>query len=522
MIYLIFAKSTKVCDLILTYLRKLNIYTRKKRWKFSLFVFAILIVAASLWYSNITVRKIASEEKRNIQIWANAIQRRVSLVDYTEDFFESLKTEERKRVELLAEATKRLIYAENSEELTFYSDIVADNTTIPIIQTDSLGKIIGVKNVDFEIADVPYLEGKLREEFSIYEPVKVSTYGNVSYLYYKDSKTYSELRTYLDDMVRSFISEVVLNSASVPVIITDSTRSRVLEFGNIDSVKIVDPVYVKRILHEMADQNDPIRLDLVEQGTWYIFWKNSYLLTQLRYYPFIQFGVIGLFLFLAYFLFSTARRSEQNQVWVGMSKETAHQLGTPISSMIAWIELLKLKQLDNKIVQEIEKDVNRLENITERFSKIGSPPKLSPENLVEVVYDAIEYIKNRTSKKIHYTITTPRDHQIIVPLNTHLFGWVIENLCKNAIDAMGGNGTISVAISEDPKRVYVDVSDTGKGIPRSHHKTIFSPGYTSKKRGWGLGLTLSKRIIKNYHRGKIFVKSSVIDQGTTFRIVLNK
>lgn len=500
----------------------MNIYTRKKRWKFSLFLLAILIVAISLWYSNIMVRKIASEEKRNIQIWANAIQRRVSLVDYTEDFFESLKKEERKRVELLAEATKRLIYAENSEELTFYSDIIAGNTTIPVIQTDSLGKIIGVKNVDFEVANVPYLEGKLREEFSIYEPVKVSTYGNVSYLYYKDSKTYTELRTYLEDMVRSFISEVVFNSASVPVIITDSSRTKVLEFGNIDSLKIADSNYVSRMLHEMADQNEPIRLDLVEQGTWYIFWKDSYLLTQLRYYPFIQFGVIGLFLLLAYFLFSTARRSEQNQVWVGMSKETAHQLGTPISSMIAWIELLKLKHLDNKIVQEIEKDVTRLENITERFSKIGSPPRLSPENLVEVVYDAVEYIRNRTSKKIQYTINIPREHEIIVPLNAHLFGWVIENLSKNAIDAMGGTGTISFSISEDSKRVYVDVSDTGKGIPRSHHKTIFSPGYTSKKRGWGLGLTLSKRIIKNYHRGKIFVKSSVLDQGTTFRIVLNK
>ncbi len=483
---------------------------------------AILIVAVSLWYSNITVSKIASEEKRNIQIWANAIQRRVSLVDYTEDFFESIKAEERKRVEMLAEATKRLIYADDSEELTFYSDIIAGNTTIPVIQTDSTGRILGVKNVDFSPGEIPYLDGKLKEEFSLYEPVKVSTYGNVSYLYYKDSRTYSELRVYLDDMVRSFISEVVLNSASVPVIITDSTQSRVLEFGNIDSLKITDPNDVKRMLHEMADQNEPIRLDLVEQGTWYIFWKDSYLLTQLRYYPYVQFGVIGLFLFIAYLLFSTARRSEQNQVWVGMSKETAHQLGTPISSMIAWIELLKLKHLDNKIVQEIEKDVNRLENITERFSKIGSPPKLSPENLVEALYDTVEYLKSRTSKKIQYSINVPRDHEIILPLNANLFGWVIENLCKNAIDAMGGNGTISIAVTQDNNRVYVDVTDSGKGIPRSHQKTIFSPGYTSKKRGWGLGLTLSKRIIGNYHRGKIFVKSSVIDQGTTFRIVLNR
>lgn len=500
----------------------MNIYTQKKRWKLSLFIVAMVIVTASLWYSNIMVRKIASDERQNIQIWANAIQQRASLVDYTEDFFESIKAEERKRVELLAEATKRLIYAEDSEELTFYSEIIAGNTTIPVIQTDSYGNIIRVKNVDFSITDVPVLEGKLKEEFTIYEPVKVSAYGNVSYLYYKDSRTYTELRVYLDDLVQSFIAEVVLNSASVPVIITDSTKSKVLEFGNIDSLKIADTSYLQRTIQEMTDQNDPIRLDLEEQGTWYIFWKDSYLLTQLRFYPFVQFGVIGVFLFIAYLLFSTARKSEQNQVWVGMSKETAHQLGTPISSMIAWIELLKLKQLDNKIVHEIEKDIGRLEIVTERFSKIGSPPKLIPENLVASIYDTIHYIKTRTPKKIQYSINLPRDHQIILPLNPNLFGWVIENLCKNAIDAMAGNGKIDITITEDAKRVYVDVSDNGKGIPRYQHKTIFSPGYTSKKRGWGLGLTLSKRIIQNYHRGKIFVKFSAPDAGTTFRIILNK
>jgi signal transduction histidine kinase len=500
----------------------LNIYTQKKRWKLSLFLVAAIIVTASLWYSNIIVSKIASEERRNIRIWANAIQRRASLVDYTEDFFETIQAEERKRVELLAEATKRLIYSEDTDELTFYSEIIADNTTIPVIQTDNFGNIIGAKNVDFDIAAVPVLEGELKKEFTVYEPVKVSAYGNVSYLFYKDSKTYTELRNYLDDMIRSFIAEVVLNSASVPVIITDSTRQKVLEFGNIDSLRINDTQYVQRLLREMNDQNEPIRIDLAEQGTWFIFWKDSYLLTQLRFYPIIMFLVIGVFLLIAYLLFSTARRSEQNMVMVGMSKETAHQLGTPISSMMAWIELLKLKQLDNKIVQEIEKDINRLEVITERFSKIGSPPQLVPGNIIAIIYESIEYLKTRTSKKINYTINIPPDQEIIIPLNHNLFEWVLENLCKNAIDAMGGTGTISIAVAEDTKRVYVDVSDTGKGIQRSHFKTIFNPGFTSKKRGWGLGLTLSKRIIQNYHKGKIFVKSSSIDQGTTFRIILNK
>jgi signal transduction histidine kinase len=500
----------------------LNIYTQKKRWKIILFVVAACIITASLWYSNNMVNKISSEERRNIRIWANAIQRRASLVDYTEDFFEKIKSEERKRVELLAEATKRLIYSEDTDELTFYSEIIADNTTIPVIQTDNFGNIIGAKNVDFNIADVPVLEGDLKKEFSVYEPVRVSAYGNVSYLYYKDSKTYTELRDYLDDMVRSFISEVVLNSASVPVIITDSTRKKVLEFGNIDSLRINDTAYLQRLLHEMGDQNEPIRITLEEQGTWYIFWKDSYLLTQLRFYPIVIFLVIGVFLIIAYLLFSTSRRSEQNMVLVGMSKETAHQLGTPLSSMMAWIELLKLKQLDNKIVQEIEKDINRLEVITERFSKIGSPPQLVPDNIVRIIYESVEYLKTRTSKKISYSINLGPEQEIIIPLNHNLFEWVLENLCKNAIDAMGGAGTISITIWEDHRRVYIDVSDTGKGIPRGHFKSIFHPGITSKKRGWGLGLTLSRRIIQNYHKGKIFVKSSAIDQGTTFRIILRK
>jgi signal transduction histidine kinase len=205
-----------------------------------------------------------------------------------------------------------------------------------------------------------------------------------------------------------------------------------------------------------------------------------------------------------------------------MSKETAHQLGTPLSSIMAWIELLKLKQLDNKIVQEIENDVNRLQIISERFSKIGSIPKLVPENIIAILYDSTEYLKTRTSKKITYHINHPKDHNITAPINLHLFEWVIENLCKNAIDAMGSAGVIDINITEDLKKVFVDISDTGKGVSRSNQKTIFNPGVTSKRRGWGLGLSLSKRIIKDYHKGKIFVKSSVIDKGTTFRIVLNK
>jgi signal transduction histidine kinase len=220
-------------------------------------------------------------------------------------------------------------------------------------------------------------------------------------------------------------------------------------------------------------------------------------------------------------MFSTARRSEQNQVWVGMSKETAHQLGTPLSSMIAWLELLKMKGVKEDELQEIENDVVRLQTITDRFSKIGSAPKLEPVNIYDVVTKGIQYMKSRTSEKVVFKVNS-KDKGLLVPLSPELFEWVIENLCKNAIDAMGGKGTISVDISADEKHVHIDFSDTGKGIAKANFNTIFNPGYTSKKRGWGLGLSLSRRIIKEYHKGKIFVKSSAIDKGTTFRISLRR
>jgi signal transduction histidine kinase len=251
-----------------------------------------------------------------------------------------------------------------------------------------------------------------------------------------------------------------------------------------------------------------------------VFYKDSFLLTQLKYYPYVQFFIIGLFLLAAYFLFSTARKEEQNQVWVGMAKETAHQLGTPLSSLVAWVEILKMKNLDEDTITEIQKDVRRFEIITQRFSNIGSLPKLEKENIIKVIYDAVDYVKARSSKKVIFSINLPKDYEYAVPLNIPLFEWVIENLCKNAIDAMDGEGAIDIAVTEESHLVNIDITDTGKGIPKSKFKTVFKPGYTSKKRGWGLGLTLCKRIIEIYHYGKIYVRTSTLGKGTTFRITI--
>jgi signal transduction histidine kinase len=501
----------------------LNIYTRKKRWKWILFGLAVVIVSASLWYTDILVSEIAADERNNIRIWADAIYQKAELVNYTDRFFDQIKEEERKRVELLADAYRILTVVNESQVLNFFIKFASENTTIPVILTDANGRIKSTTNIDFNPDSVLYLKGEMRKEFMVYPPVKIIYEpGKFDYLYYKDSKLFSELRLIIDDLVDSFFSEVVLNSASVPVIITDSTRTHVIEYGLLDTLKARDTLYLQRTLQHMAGDNDPIEIELADQGKRFIFYQNSDLLTRMMYFPYIELGIIAMFLFIAYIFFSSARKSEQNQVWVGLAKETAHQLGTPLSSMIAWIELLKMDGQTNETVIELNKDIDRLQKITDRFSKIGSEPRLKNENIVKVIYDGVDYIRSRASKKVKYHIQQPLEQEIYAPINLHLFDWVIENLCKNAIDAIGGDGKIEIDIREEEKLVLIDIADDGKGIPKSKFKTIFNPGYTSKKRGWGLGLSLSKRIINDYHKGKIFVKSSIINKGTTFRIILRK
>lgn len=500
-----------------------DIYLKKKRWKWFLFAIAIIIVGASLYYTSILVEEIRKDERKNVEIWADAIHRKADLVNFTNTLFEQIKQEERRRAGILAEAQRRIITATSSEDLDFFLGIIAENTTIPVVQTDEEGNVVSARNVEFNIDTVKRLEGSIKEEFSVYPPIVIKYFQNRKiFLYYKDSHIFSDIKTVLDDLIRSFFSEIVINSASVPVIITDSTKRKVIEVGNIPMKKPGDSAVIYRTLESMASQNTPIRVNLAETGIRYIFYEDSVLLTQLKYYPVVQFIVIGLFLLIAYLMFSYARKSEQNQVWVGMAKETAHQLGTPLSSMIAWVELLKLKGLDDETVNEIEKDVMRLETITDRFSKIGSAARLEKMNVTQVIYDTIDYMRSRISPKVRFEITPDLSQEIIAPINLHLFEWVIENLCKNAVDAMEGSGTLVIVLSEETNQMHIDITDTGKGIPKSRFKTIFHPGFTSKTRGWGLGLTLSKRIIENYHSGKIFVKSSVLNKGTTFRIILKK
>jgi signal transduction histidine kinase len=501
-----------------------NIYSKKQRWKWLLLLAAALIVSVSLWYTSQLVRKIADSEKRNVELWAEAVRRKALMMEATSQLYAKIANEERKKVQLWAEANRLLPQLPDDDAaLGFVFEVIRGNETVPVILTDQRGKILLSRNLDPKLErDSIYMNEQLSEMRKQHDsiPIEVAT-GSYHYLYYRDSEVFTEIRLSFEDNERSFIKEVAANPASAPAIYTDSATGNIIAFGNLDTVQVRkdSATYLKKMLGVLKQEGNRIDITLGDKKN-YIWYMESPQLKQLRYFPYIQFTVIGIFLLTAYFLFSTSRRAEQNHVWVGMAKETAHQLGTPLSSLIAWLEYMNMKGIDPEITIEIGRDVKRLEMITERFSKIGSQPKLKAENLSEALAGAVDYIRARSPKSVEYTVDTGND--VLVPLNIPLFAWVIENLCRNAVDAMDGRGSITVSVQEVPEKVIIDITDSGKGIPRSKHKTVFEPGFTTKQRGWGLGLSLCKRIIENYHNGSIFVKRSEPGKGTTFRIELKQ
>ena len=318
-----------------------------------------------------------------------------------------------------------------------------------------------------------------------------------------------------------FLSSIIDNNNTVPVILTDESDS-IISARNFDAERMNDPDYLKKNLKKIKEKNNPLLINLEDEHFNLIYYKDSTILTMLIYYPYIQLGIIILFILVAYLAFSSSRKAEQNQVWVGMSKETAHQLGTPTSSLAGWIEILQHKHPEISITRELALDVERLEKVTERFSRIGSKPALSSENIAAIVSNTIDYLKSRTSSKVRFIVDYNAGIEVVAPVNSALFEWVLENVFKNAIDSMEGSGEISVRIMETEKNALIDISDTGKGIPKSAFKKIFSPGFTTKQRGWGLGLSLAKRIIEEYHNGRIFVRNSEVGKGSCIRIIVNK
>jgi len=318
----------------------------------------------------------------------------------------------------------------------------------------------------------------------------------------------------------AFPFSVIESNTYIPVILTDSERN-ILSHKNLDSLKVEDAKYMQRQLAHAREENDSLVINLGPDEYQLLFYRDSILLRKMVFFPYVQLGVIFLFILVSYIAFSVSRKAEQNEVWTGMSKETAHQLGTPISSLIGWMELLKQSKVDPGMVSEMQKDTSRLEKITDRFSKIGSKPTLKESNLTDILAASLDYMRNRGPESVEYVLDIP-EKPIRVPLNDTLFEWVIENLCKNATDAIEGKGRVILHAVETETGVIIDVEDSGKGIAKSRFKTVFKPGYTTKKRGWGLGLSLSKRIIESYHNGKIFVLSSEPYDSTVIRIQLKR
>ena len=375
---------------------------------------------------------------------------------YTRYLVKNIAKSERARAQIWALSMKETITADNSNSLS-YVFTVRDSSTVPAIVTNEKGDVLFVKGLD-------------------------------------STKTYIEMP---------------------PDMVADKKAAK------------YDPEYFTGQRETMESQHEPFKINLPPRGGtphpyWWVYYKDSDLLTQLRLFPYVQLSVIAIFLLLAYTAFNASRKSEQNQVWVGLAKETAHQLGTPISSLMAWLELLKDKfnAEEDPLMAEMGNDIKRLEIVADRFSKIGSVPKLDTLPVYGVVNDFVDYFRVRVSHNISFEVTG--DTTLTAGLNIPLFDWVIENLLKNAVNAIEGKGDIKVHISTNKVKdeIFIDISDTGKGIPRSKFVRVFQPGYTTRKRGWGLGLSLTKRIVENYHNGHIFVRESELGKGTTFRLSL--
>lgn len=317
----------------------------------------------------------------------------------------------------------------------------------------------------------------------------------------------------------NFLLDIIEGNTTIPVLIIDE-NSNVIQHRNMKVPASKEDAYFKKKVKKLSAKNEAIVIKLDEDTQQYIIFDESYLLRQLYFFPYVQFGVIIIFLAIVILVFTSTKRAEQNQVWVGLSKETAHQLGTPISSLLAWTELLKLRYSEEKLLEDMERDVNRLKIISERFSKIGSKPDLKPQNINEVIENAVNYIRNRSSEKIIINYHNLIDSDSFAQISQPLFEWVVENLSKNAIDAMNGRGQLDIYLKKKQGNIVIDIQDTGKGIERKYQKAVFSPGFTTKERGWGLGLSLVKRIVEEYHAGKVYVKESEINKGTIFRIVI--
>ena len=392
----------------------------------------------------------------------------VASVFITNKLVKELKSEETKKIEIWAQATKQLVNSYSQGDFSLAIKVVSENRNIPVILIDECDSILETRNINF---------------FSNSDSIVLNKYDEIRY----------NINPLEKDSLTTIKAEKLLKQYKL---------------------------HLRETLNEMkASGDEPIEINFIGDKQW-IYYADSELLNNLRYYPIYQLLFIFIFVFIGYMVFSSARKSEQNQVWAGMAKETAHQIATPLSSLMAWIELIK-NEKNEDMVFEMKKDLHRLETIADRFSKIGSKPKLEKHEIISIVEKSVRYLKSRLSQNTEFVIENSEE-KLFVNINKTLLEWVIENICKNAVDAMQGKGKIKIAINQNDSTIQIIIKDTGKGIDKLLISDIFKPGVTSKARGWGLGLSLSKRIIEDYHKGKLFLLESNEQNGTSFAIVLPK
>jgi len=513
----------------------MNLYSKKQKWKIALLISAVVLIGFSLVYSNYLVNNLRKREKIPVKQWMGTLQKKAELITLTNETFEELKNEERENMKLWAKATEELVkpFDVNSNvDYTFYIEIIQANKDIPVILMNKDSSILNYLNIyDFNLDSIKQnntefgkqiidsiLLGELRKWGTSHEPIVVTIDRyQKQYVFYSDSRKIKTLVEKRNDLIASFNNEIIDNPNLVPVLFVNSETYEVIA-SNLPKSEINTPDKIADQIQAFLAENDAISVEISgKKGT--LYYKNSKDLNYLKYFPIVQIVIVSLFFIIVYIAFSVFRKAEQNQVWAGMSKETAHQLGTPISSLMAWIQLLESNGVDKSLLIEMDKDVTRLNTIADRFSKIGSETKLENLDICATVQNIVDYLDKRSSTKILF-VTEFENESMNALFSPVLFEWVIENICKNAIDAMGGEGNITLNIHQKLDDIIIDITDTGKGISPKNLKTIFNPGFTTKKRGWGLGLSLVKRIVEEYHKGKIFVLKSEKNVGTTFRIIL--
>lgn len=513
----------------------MNLYSNKQKWKIALMLIALVMVGATLFFSNTIVSKMGDRERERAKQWADAITKKLELVRLTDRTFTQLREKELKEMSLWIDATKEVSKATPLDQIPDYSfplKIINENKDIPVILLDNERNISGYINLDFDTSNIRKLHPELSQsellakfedslralsdEWKLKNPsFTVEVYEDLFMTYvYSDSKEIVRLEKERDSLIHSFNLDLINNEGIVPVLLIDGETNEVIG-SNLEKEKISEKNLAKTIA-DLKFQNDPLIIDFKNGERNILYFDASPELKQLQYYPYIIFFIIGLFVLIGYLIFSTFRKAEQNQVWAGMAKETAHQLGTPLSSLMAWVQLLETQNVDPMITKEMQKDVDRLEKVTDRFSKIGSGAKLEISDLNNTIIGVLDYLRPRISDKV--SIEFRPGKPVFVAHNAPLMEWVVENIAKNAVDAMENSGKLSVNVHQTTGWVHIDITDTGKGISPNKLKTIFEPGFSTKQRGWGLGLSLVKRIVNEYHNGKVFVLESQVDVGTTFRI----